>query len=335
MQKTSLPPLVRDSYRPNFTTMEILKNVFYCFLVFGFAQSCKLQAAKHLTIEYQKTLDSIPSASGMAIMADTAYIICDDGTGIYKLTINDFRLSRISIHGLPFDQYREAKAVKHDFESACFVNWQGANYLLAFGSGSNETSRDSLLFVNMQNYADQGIVSLQAFYDRLRQHTNTGKTEWNIEGATIAANQLIIANRGNNVLISCRADQFISWVMRPGTVFPEIRYSRITLPEIEKHEARLSGICTIDENHLLFCASVEDTPDWTKDGPVLGSYFGIYSLKDNKLKETYLLKDDHDRPLKEKIESVEILQRNPNGGFTFLALADNDSGSSSLFRLKL
>jgi hypothetical protein len=80
---------------------------------------------------------------------------------------------------------------------------------------------------------------------------------------------------------------------------------------------------------------VEDTPDWTKDGPVLGSYFAVYSLKNDKITSTYLLHDEEGKALIEKIESVDVLQTNSNGDFTFLALGDNDNGSSDLFRIIL
>jgi hypothetical protein len=312
-----------------------LKNFPFCFSIFLLIAGCQQKTQYGLLLEYKKNFDSIPSASGLAIRADTAYIVCDDGTGIYKVNLRSFHQTKIAINGLSLGQYREPKAIKHDFESACFVKWQGANYLIAFGSGSKESSRDSLLMLNKENHADQKIISLHPFYRQLQQLTHTDSTQWNIEGVTVVGNNMIVANRGNNMLIVFNSNQLFSWLIQPGTSFPEIKYYTITLPSIDKHEARLSGICTVDNNNLLFCASVEDTPDWTKDGPVLGSYLGIYSLKNNNLNEIYLLKDDQGKAMKEKIESVEILQKNSDRNFILLAVGDNDNGTSNLFRIKL
>lgn len=312
----------------------MIKQIFILVLL-AVLTNCNQHSNNGLTVEYERTFDSIPSASGLAIRGDSAYIVSDDGTGIYQINLQNFNQNKIEIKGLPFNQYREAKPVKHDFESACFVKWQDKEYLMAMGSGSNSPSRDSLLIVNISDYGDQRIISLDEFYKQLQLKTHTDTTQWNIEGLTVSGNNLIMANRGNNLLISCDVRDFFSWLMASGAHFPDIKYQRIHLPSIDQHEARLSGVCNLDEQNLLVCASVEDTPDWTKDGPVLGSYFAAYSLKSDKITSTYLLRDEQGKPLKEKIESVDVLQKTSNSDFIFLALGENDNGSSELFRIVL
>src|SRR4030095_275325 len=312
----------------------MIKQIFILALVVV-VTTCKQGPNNGLLIEYQKTFDSIPSASGLAIRADSAYVVCDDGTGIYQTNLRNFHQTKIEIKGLPFDQYREAKPVKHDFESACFVKWQAKEYLMAMGSGSNSPSRDSLLIVNISDYGDQRIISLDEFYKQLQLKTHTDTTQWNIEGLTVSGNNLIMANRGNNLLISCDVRDFFSWLMASGAHFPEIKYKRVHLPSIDTHEARLSGICNLDEQNLLVCASVEDTPDWTKDGPVLGSYFAVYSIKSDKMTSTHLLQDENGKPLKEKVESVDVLQKGSDGDLIFLAIGENDDGKSELYKIML
>lgn len=127
----------------------------------------------------------------------------------------------------------------------------------------------------------------------------------------------------------------LSYFLEPAKPFPTVSYFKIQLPFIGKYEARLSGLCTLNKTELFFCASVEDTPDWTKDGPVLGSYFGVCSLKEKQLKASYLFKDKQGKPLKEKIESVDILTRPNSEDIGFIAVGDNDNGSSKLWRLRL
>jgi hypothetical protein len=310
-----------------------MKIIFGFFLVL-FLTGCRQGPGNHLIVEYEKFFDSVPSASGIAIKKNTAYIVCDDGTGIYKIELKNFQQTKIAIEGLPFNEYRQDKSIKHDFESACWVTWQGKEYLTAIGSGSGGAARDSMLMINIGNNTDQKMYPMDKFYKQLQSVTNTESTQLNIEGATIAGDSIIILNRGNNLLITCSADSFFSFLVNQGEPFPQVKYRKIQLPFIGQHEARFSGICTVDETHLLFCASVEDTPDWTKDGPVLGSYFGLYSLKDAKVVETFLFDDKNRKAAKEKIESVDILQKT-NDGLVFLATGDNDNGTSKLFRIRL
>jgi hypothetical protein len=294
---------------------------------------CRPKTLASLVIEYTKIFDSIPSASGLAIKRDTAFIVSDDGTGIYGVDLRNYGSKKIPINGFNYLLYREPKSVKHDFEAACFVTWKKKEYLIAIGSGS-ATSRDSLLMLNSDDLSEQRILPLNQFYTQLQQQTRTIKEQWNIEGLTETGDELIFLNRGNNLLIRCDVEAFFSWLFDQDLSFPKIDYHQLHLPSIKNREARLSGVCTIDNDNLLFCASVEDTPDWTKDGPVLGSYFGIYSIKRKKVIGTYLLADTQNKPMKQKMESVDILKTDGNSIY-LLAIGDNDDGKSSLFRLKL
>lgn len=307
-----------------------IKSVFFLFLLWS---GCRHLPGNNLIVENEKLFDSIPSASGIAIKNEIAYIVSDDGTGIYKIDLKNFHQEKIPIAGLAFNEYREDKSIKHDFESACFATWQNREYLVAIGSGSG-SARDSMLMLNTGDYADQKIYSLKRFYQQLLLTTSTDSAQLNMEGLTIAGDSLIFLNRGNNLMLTCNVHDFFSFLVNGSNRIPEIRVRKVALPAIEKHEARFSGICTIDEKRLLFCASVENTPDWTKDGPVLGSYFGIYSLENGRVVATYLLKDREGKAIKEKIESVDILQ-NTKRDLIFLATVDNDNGSSKLFQLRL
>jgi hypothetical protein len=309
-------------------------KIYFSFFLLLSLIGCRQTPGNNLIIEFERTFDSIPSASGIVIKNTSAYIVCDDGTGIYHINLKDFSQNKILIAGLPFNKYREDKSVKHDFESASLIQWQDKEYLAALGSGSGSNARDSMLLISTADYADQKIYPLDKFYKQLQLVTSTGSTQWNIEGITIVNDSIVILNRGNNLLITCGLNSFFSFLMNRQDSFPQVKVHKIQLPFIEQHEARFSGICTIDKGHLLFCASVEDTPDWTKDGPVLGSYFGIYSLKENKVIATYLLRDKQNQIVREKIESVDMLQNGPDD-LIFLAAGDNDNGTSKLFQMKL
>src|SRR5512138_2900056 len=92
----------------------LILNLAFVILMIG----CRQHANKKLIIEFERVFDSIPSVSGIATKRDTIYMVCDDGTGIYKVNIQNFVQSKIPIKGFLSNQYREAKSVKHDFESA-------------------------------------------------------------------------------------------------------------------------------------------------------------------------------------------------------------------------
>jgi hypothetical protein len=313
-----------------------VKAYLYILAIITFlAGSCREnQPTEMLIIEEERLLDSIPSASGLVIDGDSAWIVGDDATSIYRLNLTNYEQHAIPLHGFDSQQYRLPKPIKHDFECANLINYNHKQYLLAFGSGSLAPYRDSILLLNTADTSDQQIVSVQPFYAALQQLTGTDSTQWNIEAATIAGDSLLLCNRGNNFIISCNADSLMHYLLFAGVAIPDIAFHRANLPQIEGKEARLSGICTLNDNLLLFSASVEDTPDWVKDGPILGSFIGVYSLKEKRVLTSHLLKDKQGLIAKEKLESIDVVSKD-GGTITCIAVADNDNGTSRLFRLKL
>lgn len=313
-------------------------HIISCYFIVIMLCTCYIQCKEKqandpLIIDDHEILDSIPSGSGIVLNNDTAFIIGDDATSVYALNINDRRQRKIPITGLPVNEYREPKSVKHDFESAALVSFKGKELLMAFGSGS-AVSRDSLLLLDINNQAGQQIISLERFYSVQRSQSGVNSGQWNIEAATVTGNQLFLFNRGNNMIFSCNAQQFMDYITGTGLASPVVLHHKITLPSINNHEARFSGACTLNEDEILFCASVEDTPDWTKDGPVLGSFIGIYSISKKKVVSTYLLKNKNGEPIKEKLESLEILKQKRNS-IMILAIGDNDDGSTGWWKLAL
>ena len=217
---------------------------FFLLLFIG----CRQGSDTNLIVEYEKVFDSIPSASGIAIKDGNAFIICDDGTGIYKMDLRKFHQEKIPIAGLPFNEYREDKSVKRDFESACFAKWQDKEYLLALGSGSARP-RDSVLLLNTSDYSDQKILSLNTFYKQLQLLTGTDSTQWNIEGLTVAGDSIIILNRGNNLMITCSTNAFFSEpkVLRMPTSFA--RFSDFAVDRFMKlTQAMIRMITAMIEN---------------------------------------------------------------------------------------
>ncbi len=316
--------------------MERFSPLYFSLIVIISILSCSENEAKSdLSIESQKVFDNIPSGSGLVLTNDTAFIIGDDATAVYLLNLENFKQQKLPISGMVSSKNREPKDTKHDFESATLVNWNDGRYLLAFGSGSQIDARDSLLVFNIDDNSDQKIVSLHQFYEELQRLTNTDSMQWNLEGSTVMGESLILCNRGNNMVFEIALNDFLKFLFEPDSSFPPVLFHRVRMPRIENKEARLSGACSLNDSVLIFSASVEDTPDWTKDGPILGSFICIYSIREFEIIGSYLLERRNGSSLKEKIESLDVLNKDDKGVITLMAIADNDNGSSRLFRLKL
>ncbi len=134
-----------------------MKNYLYIVAIISFLTGgCREKPhTTMLIIEEEKLLDSIPSASGIVIDGDMAWIVGDDATGVYRLNLTSYQQHKISLLGFSAEQYRLPKPVKPDFECANLVNWNNKQYLVAFGSGSLAPYRDSILLLNIADDNDQ------------------------------------------------------------------------------------------------------------------------------------------------------------------------------------
>jgi len=299
-----------------------------------FQVSCnELERNSPLRITKTQVLDSLPSGSGIVIKDNTCFIIGDDATGVYLADLTDFKQTKIPVASLNYDLYREPKSEKRDFESATFISWKDKEYLLAFGSGS-ASARCNLLMMNTHEFDDHKIIPVENFYRELQTLTGTKSEAWNIEGAATIMDLLFLFNRGNNMIIQLNARELMVYLTEANATFPATTFHSIRLPMIQNHEARLSGACALDNEHLLFSASVEDTPDWIADGEVLGSFIGIYSVRDNKM-AAFLLQDELGVPVKEKIESLSIFRNQPGQDLELIAVGDNDNGTTNLIHINL
>ncbi len=283
-----------------------------------------------LHIDSTYVLDSVPSGSGIVRWRDDSLLLVgDDANSIFALS-SVSRLYREIPLWPAADSYRESKENKHDFESATWAKWDGRDYLLAFGSGSNKRGRDSLLVIDPTTPTEKRIISLRQFYRQLRARVGLDSLAWNIEGSAVVQDTLILMNRADNMILTMPLEGFMKHMLEGNAGFPEVKYARVNLPSLEGHEARLSGACALKGGALLFCASVEDTPDWTQDGPVLGSFIGVYSLKERRVVSVHGVRDKSGVMVNEKIESVEVVSLS-DPIMRIVAVGDNDDGSSRLF----
>lgn len=169
----------------------------------------------------------------------------------------------------------------------------------------------------------------------------SGIKEVNIEGATLAGEHLVLANRGNNTyrenhLIITGKDYWLHQDNAPLSVLP------LTLPADINNFLGVSELCyDPSSDTLLFTLSSEATANAYDDGAIGDSYIAWVNNISQKLGQPVLSLDalinlpEADAAFKgEKIEGICIEEARPNELLIHL-VADNDKGQSRLFRLKL
>ena len=311
-----------------------MRNLVLLILVFVMLISCRSEDELARTkITATLVLDSIPSGSGLALLGDTLYIVGDDAPYVYKMNQRQEGFSRIGIKGIvEMGQLRIPKEVKPDLEGAVFMNLRGRRRLVAFGSGSMSPERDWLLVMDPRNPDSQRMMRISGLYEGLRERTQTEPEDWNIEGVTVAEDSVMLLNRGNNRGILFSVKDFEAYLER-GELPGRVREVEILLPMVNEHPARISGAAALSGKKVLFTASIEDTPNWYTDGPIMGSLVGVFDKNSGNLDWYELLKEEKGELLKQKVESV-VMVRNGEDGMELMLVADNDDGRSTLIRVQ-
>ena len=293
-----------------------------------------------IIIESTSNIDSIPSGSGMAIIKDSIFIIGDDSPFLFQLSpslqeINQYRM----LEGFQAEG-RIPKAIKPDFECmAEFENSEGS-FLLVFGSGAMSPERDILVKINVDKPEKPEVFSLTAFYNNLSGGAGGSRATLNMEGALVLHDQLYLFNRGTNSIFVMELMSFLAYVEDGWEgAMPEFRKFDFKLPETEGVNAGFSGACEVPGgSKILFTATLEATEDWIADGEILGSYLGVLDtkkLEEGEIEMVYLVKDENGQVIKDKLESVAVLEQSADGGLIVLTVADNDDGTSKLLRLRI
>lgn len=319
-----------------------MKTNSFCFFLFLslLAMNCSNQSPiLTITVGDSRLMEHIPSGSGMAYIAGSSYIISDDSPYLFQLNHQFEVIRKISITKGFDDLERIEKALKPDFESLAVNESEKGVFLYGFGSGSLAGKRDSLVVLNIDKDAEVNIYHLKSFYEYLETLVGgVNRERINIEGAVINSGSLYLLNRGNNSIIMLNLESFHSFLN--GKI--EVSSLGINIYEIElpKQDGVFIGFsgCTMlpGTENLIFTATVENTTNWIDDGEILGSYVGVLSLKnlEKHRNATLVPLEVGAKPLLDKIESIAI-RGEENGEYTALAVADNDDGSSKIFKFKI
>ncbi len=312
------------------------KNIFTIVLITLISVSCAEKNVMDITISEPKSihLETLPSASGIAIFDNHIFIVGDDSPWLYSST-SDYRITRsVKLSGIDSTvNGRVPKMIKADFECAELLDHDTS--IVVVSSGSKTGSRDTAYILNLNNKTAPHRKNLRPLFEQIRKKSNLDtKNEINIEGLTFCSNYAYLLHRGNvseNIIIRLSLKETIDYLKNDVPV-PDFEIFRFNLPVLNGVSSGFSGACMLPGNSgIVFSASMEDTGDEINDGKVLGSYIGVIPLTSmSEGKFTATLLTTNGVPLEKKIEGLSIKNRNE-----IISVCDNDDGTSDIILFEI
>lgn len=259
----------------------------------------------------------------------------DDAPGLLILDTNLNVLDSIPL--ISYTGRRIPREIKPDLEASAFSATDTGTALFLFGSGSLSPYRNFALKYYFETMRKDSIP-LQSFYTQLK---NSGIEQVNIEGACFVAGSLYLSNRGNksypyNYLITAH-----NLLWNDDDSF----HVAITPVQVKQDTAAFSGVsglCYAEwSDQLIMTISTEDTRSAHEDGAIGKSYLWIVDNASKKLSSPTISPDrvidleTIDRRFAgQKIESATVT-RETNDEIHLVLVADNDDGSSTVFRIRI
>ncbi|KUG09751.1 DUF6929 family protein [Solirubrum puertoriconensis] len=300
------------------------------------------------TIQREVSLPKLPSASGIEVVGDLAYIIGDDAPFLYCLSARDM------VAGNPvqlfetahFSSGRIPKDLKPDLECLTAVALpDGQKGLLVMGSGAT-TAREVGFWVTLGAGTPPAAtvypLSLTPLYNALKPLLPKG-IALNLEAAAATADTLFLMQRSvgtdaGNLVFRCSLGAAMDFVQHRTAQVPRIEVQRYALPHINGKPSGLSG-ASVHKNLLFVSASVEDTTDPVADGEVLGSFVGIIDPKQQSRNAVPTrmaqLVQPNGKPYLGKVESITVRRELARGRYELLLVTDDDKGGSTAVEVEL
>ncbi|MGL5149734.1 MAG: DUF6929 family protein [Clostridium sp.] len=319
-----------------------LKTLVFIALITNMGTSTVLAKNSSLTISNISINDKLPSASGIDYNNGSIYAIGDDSPYLFKLDKNHNIIEKTLIKEYPIgEDGRIPKKIKPDFEAFEILKYRGKDNALILGSGSKDVRMLGYL-INL-NTNEKKEFNLEKLYNALREKAGFQvDTPLNVEGVTLAKENIVILNRGNsgdNIIFTINKNEFFKYIEGKTDKFKSIKSYKVLLPEIEGNIAGLSGVDYLkEEDAIILTASVEVTNDPINDGKILGSYVGIVEMDhlraDLDLRNNFNLIENKDGKYVTKAESITINTYKNDYVYGSIA-SDNDDGTSEFFNFKL
>lgn len=305
-------------------------KLFFIFFLLLLNFSCR----QPLSVEKINELKNYSSGSAMAFYNNQIYLMGDD---MNYLLITDTSLNSLDSLQLESGLGRIPKSTKQDIEAAATLRLRKSSYLLLLGSGSIYPYRNKGWLIDLRT-KQKTFINLDTFYKRILA---SGIEQLNIEGVASIPGSMVLANRGNksvpkNYLIFTSPE---FW-NKQGSA--EIRVMKLGSNE---DTASFNGVSGIEYSYksdcLILTVSTENTYSTQTDGVIGKSYLWLINnisskkrlaaVNPNRIIDLQVL-DDRFRG--HKIESVCIVSENKLE-YDLVLVADNDEGTSILFRIKV
>ncbi|NOT51078.1 MAG: hypothetical protein HOP10_07350 [Chitinophagaceae bacterium] len=304
-----------------------MRNLFLILFTLLIVSGCKKE--KKISVEV-KELPNYPSASGIEYLNGQVYIVGDDANRLLVLDSNLIAIDSITLYA--FIEKRIPKNVKADLEGISFTP---DKKLLIAGSGSLAPYRNIAWMVDPVT-KQKDILLLDTFYQRLKQN---GINEVNIEGIASMSGWIVLSNRGNK---GYPKNHLIFTEMNFWKRQPDVEIS-VALAGFNSDTSSFNGVSgmtySAKTDALIMTVSTEDTRNSLDDGAIGKSYLWIIKNISSKRRwkainpDKIIDLDETDARFKgHKIESVCIMKEKDRSYHLLLA-ADNDNGSSTLFKL--
>ncbi|UOQ76414.1 hypothetical protein MUN84_17925 [Hymenobacter sp. 5516J-16] len=298
-------------------------------------------------IRHEAVLPKLPSASGVEVVGNVAYIIGDDAPYLYQLdaaTLAAGEPTRL-FETAHFSSGRIPKELKLDLEClTALTTPTGETGLLVLGSGAT-AAREQGFWVPLPKTGGAGAVypiSLSGLYAALRAVLPAGVV-LNLEAAAATTTELLLFQRtvgtaAGNLLFRLPLEAALAYLQHRSPQVPSVQAQLFELPVIDGKPAGFSG-ATWFEDRLFVTASVEDTQDAVLDGAVLGSFVGVLQLANRAAKvlpvQLARLELPGGRAYRGKVESVAGRRRLGPEHYELLLVTDDDAGGSTAVTVEL
>ncbi|WP_045690211.1 DUF6929 family protein [Hymenobacter sp. AT01-02] len=293
-------------------------------------------------IQQETALPNLPSASGVELVGNVAYVIGDDAPFLYQLDAASmvageptplFETAHFSTGRIPKDRKLDLECL------TALTTASGEKGLLALGSGATSVREQGFWVVLPHGPGAAATVyplALSGLYAALRKQLPAGIT-LNLEAAATTPQELLLFQRtvgsaAGNLVFRLPLAATLSFLQHHTTQAPAVRHQFYHLPTIDGKPAGFSGAAFF-EDQLFITASVEDTQDAVLDGAVLGSFVGLLDLKRESRQPVAvactLLTQPDGQPYRGKVESVVVRRRSGSNRYELLLVTDDDQGGST------
>ena len=299
-----------------------LQILFFLIILLG----CRNPSKKSI-LEKDINILSVSSASACEQISNSIFIVGDDSPYLYRFDLSFRNVDSILIYPAKYSiANRVDKEKKHDYESMTSVQWNGQQALFILGSGSKKARQKGLIYLLNDNKIIH--LDLHRFYLALAAQMGIDQSELNCEGMTLQNDQLILANKPTNALISISWKQFISFVSKKSPSC-DVRVYKLNLPSRNQHVIQLTGLDFSSDGTLYFTAYSNNGAKPGQIYPKPRAIIGTVNLSnlENVNKPIYT---ELTPSLALKIEGISMLKKT-QGNNDFILVSDGENEISHLF----